>query len=70
MTVIKNGCICGGDYYTTTEQCNNPECKSERKTDNTILRIEFNENLSDGSINMIQDIIKDSLGFENIIKEI
>ena len=31
MTIIKNGCICGGDYYTTTEQCNHTECKSERK---------------------------------------
>ena len=31
MSIIKNGCICGGDYYTTTEQCNNTDCKSERK---------------------------------------
>lgn len=32
MTVIKNGCICGNDYYTVTEQCDNIKCKSKRKT--------------------------------------
>ena len=31
MTIIKNGCICGGDYYTNTEQCDDPDCRSERK---------------------------------------
>ncbi len=31
MTIIKNGCICGGDYYTNTEQCDNVDCRSERK---------------------------------------
>lgn len=31
MTIIKNGCICGGDYYTTTEQCDDIECNSKRK---------------------------------------
>jgi len=31
MSIIKNGCICGGDYYTVTEQCDNPDCNSERK---------------------------------------
>lgn len=31
MSIIKNGCICGGDYYTNTEQCNDPDCRSERK---------------------------------------
>lgn len=30
MSIIKNGCICGGDYYTNTEQCNDVECRSER----------------------------------------
>ncbi len=40
MTIIKNGCIRGGDYYTTTEQCNNPECKSERKPKTKITILE------------------------------
>lgn len=31
MTIIKNGCVCGGDYYTTTEQCDNLGCVSARK---------------------------------------
>jgi len=31
MTIIKNGCICGKDYYTTTEQCDDINCNSERK---------------------------------------
>lgn len=31
MTIIENGCVCGGDYYTTTEQCDNLECDSKRK---------------------------------------
>ena len=39
MTIIKNGCICGGDYYTTTEQCNNSECRSERKVTNDINKL-------------------------------
>ena len=34
MTIKKNGCVCGGDYHTTTEQCDNIECKSERKKPN------------------------------------
>ncbi len=52
MTIIKNGCICGGDYYTTTEQCDNIDCKSQRKdanceTDETKLtKIEILEKLS------------------------
>ena len=37
--------------------------------DNTILEIEFKENLSLSSIKMIKDILKDSLGFETTIKE-
>ena len=68
MTIIKNGCICGGDYYTTTEQCDNSDCKSERKKpEETTLRIQFKENLSDNSIKMIKDILKGSLGFESTI---
>lgn len=35
MTVIKNGCICGGDYYTNTEQCDDVDCNSERKKERT-----------------------------------
>ena len=27
MTIIKNGCKgCGGDYYTSTEQCDTDGC--------------------------------------------
>jgi hypothetical protein len=37
---------------------------------NTKLEIQFKESLSDNSIKMIKDILKDSLGFETEIKEI
>ena len=37
--------------------------------DNTILEIEFKENLSLSSIKMIKDILKEGLGFETTIKE-
>lgn len=33
MTIIKGGCICGRDYYTVTEQCDDVECRSERRKD-------------------------------------
>lgn len=36
----------------------------------TKLKIEFKENLSDNSIKMIKDILKNSLGFETNISEI
>jgi len=37
--------------------------------DNTTLIIKFEENLSDNSIKMIKDILKDSLGFKTKIYE-
>ena len=37
---------------------------------NTKLEIQFKESLSDNSIKMIKDILKDSLRFETEIKEI
>ena len=36
----------------------------------TILKITFNESLSDRSIKMIKRILKDSLGYETSIKEV
>jgi len=38
--------------------------------DNTILKIEFEENLSDGSIDMIKEILYGSLRFKTKIQEI
>jgi len=38
--------------------------------DNTILKIKFEENLSDSSIKMIKDILSDSLGFKTEIERI
>ena len=38
--------------------------------DNTILKITFKENLSYNSIEMIKDILKNSLGFETEIYEL
>lgn len=33
MTIIKNGCSeCNGDWHTTTEQCDTPDCKGEKKS--------------------------------------
>lgn len=37
---------------------------------NTILKIKFKENLSDSSIKMIKEILKNSLGFETEIIEV
>lgn len=36
---------------------------------NTTLKIKFEENLSDNSIKMVKDILKDSLGFNTEIEE-
>lgn len=36
----------------------------------TTLKIKFNESLSDSSIKMIKDILKDSLGYETKITEV
>lgn len=45
MTIIKNGCICGADYYTATEQCDDVDCKSERKDlENQKITIPFSDN--------------------------
>jgi len=41
-----------------------------KEEDKTKLIIHFEENLSDNSIKMIKDILKDSLGFETKIFEV
>jgi len=41
-----------------------------QEMDETTLKIKFEENLSDNSIKMIKNILKDSLGFETEITEI
>lgn len=38
--------------------------------DNTILKIEFEENLCNNSIKMIKDILEGSLGFKTQIEEV
>ena len=38
--------------------------------DNTTLKIKFKENLSDNSVKMIKEILKNSLGFETEISEV
>ena len=38
--------------------------------DNTTLQIRFDENLSDSSIEMIKDILQNSLGFNTEIEEV
>jgi len=46
----------------------NLDCKEYDS--NTTLKINFKENLSDNSIKMIKDILKNSLGFETEITEL
>ena len=62
-SVFNVGCLqdLGMVYLTETDFKRLNEVKE--KENNTELKIRFNENLSDSSIKMIKDILKDSLGF-------
>jgi len=40
------------------------------ETENTILKITFDENLGDNSLNLIKKVLKESLGFNVEIEEI